>query len=120
MLCLRQPFGGLPEDDGGGDLLGFLLGELAAPGDAGCGGGACTVVVVLQVAGRLLTLLFPVMPTGRNDVATQFTVHEQGVAIVTPRTTQVDLVNSLGSGKTAVVENIAVGLVLGSGGGSDV
>ena len=53
-------------------------------------------------------------------LARQLTVHEQRVAVVTPRTAEVELCHLVGDGDGAVVEDVAVGDILGCRGSSDV
>ena len=82
--------------------------------------GALAMVVVLEIAGGLLAMLLPVVPTFRTDVTAEVTVHEKRVAIVAPGTTQIDLRSYIVGNQTAVVEDIAEGLVLWGGGSRDV
>lgn len=47
-------------------------------------------------------------------------VHEERVAIVAPGASEIHLADAVGCREPAVVEHVAIGLVLGSGGGGDV
>ena len=93
-------------------LGGFFPGELAAPANTLLGVSARAAVVVLQIAGCLLTVFLPVMPAFGTDMTTQVAVHEQGVAVVAPGTTQITLAGSAASDELAVVKDIAERLVL--------
>ena len=104
----------------GGYLRGFFFCQLATPGNALSGRGSFATVVILQVAGRELAFFLPVMPALGTYLLAEVAVHEQRIAVITPRTTQIDLADTRGSGDAAVVEHIAVGLVLGRGGCGDV
>ena len=108
------------EDGGRGNLSSFLLSELVAPGNTLGSLGALATVIVLKVAGSLFAMLLPVVPTFRTDVAAEVTVHEERVAVVAPGTTQIDLRSYIVGNQTAVVENVAEGLVLWGGGSRDV
>ena len=108
------------EDLGRCNLLGFFLGELPTPGDALLGLGTGTTIVVFQVTGGLLPLLLPVMPAFRTDMSTQFAVHEEGVAIVAPGTSEVYLVDTGFRNEPTVVEDIAIGGIGRCGGCGDI
>ena len=104
----------------GSDGLGFFLGQLAAPGNTALGGCALASVVILHVAGCLLTVLLPVVPSLGTYLAGQVAIHEEGVAIVAPGASQINLRNTFGSRDATVVEHVAVGHVLRGGGCCDV
>ena len=53
-------------------------------------------------------------------MAPHLTVHEEGVAIVAPGTSEVDLVHAFGSNQPTMVEDITVRLVLRRRGRCDV
>ena len=108
------------EDLGRCDLLSLFLSELPTPGYALLGLGTGTAVVVFQVTGRLLALLLPVMPAFRTDMGTQVTVHEEGIAIVAPGTSEVHLVDTFLGNEPAIVEDIAIGGISRRGGRSDI
>ena len=92
--------------------LSLLLGELATPRDSFVGGSAFPLVVVLQIAGCLDCLRAPLVPALGQNLTGQFAIHEEGVAVVAPRTPQINLVN-IGIGRdAAVVEDVAVRNVL--------
>ena len=118
-----KPFGAT-EDGGGGDGGCFGSSELTAPADASLWVGTLAAVVVFLVADGVLlsgvVIVFPVLPTFANDVLAKVAVHEEGVGVSTPGTTEIDFVNTLVGCQPAVVEDIAVLDVLRSGGGSNV
>ena len=60
------------------------------------------------------------VPTFGSDVPRHIAMHEEGVAIVPPRTPQIDLIHSFSSDEVAPIEDVAVWLMLGSGGSCDV
>ena len=103
-----------------GNFLCLFLVQLSAPPYSACCVGTSSGVATLQIAGGLLAVLLPVVPTFRTDVGTKVAVHKEGVAIVAPRTAEIDLVNALVGSQAATVEDISVGLVLGCGGSCDV
>ena len=103
-----------------GNLFCFFFAELAGPGDAGLRIGAGASVIIFQVTGRLLAVLLPVVPSLWTDMGSEVAVHEEGIAVVAPGTTEIHLVNSLCSNQTTVVEHVAVSLFLRGGGGGDV
>ena len=65
-------------------------------------------------------MLLPVVPAFGTDMAAEVAVHEEGVAIVAPRTAEVDLRGFTVGDETAVVEDVAIGLILGGGGSRHV
>ena len=115
---------GATEDGGGGDGGCFGSSELTAPADASLWVGTLAAVVVFLVADGVLlsgvVIVFPVLPTCANDVLAKVAVHEEGVGVSTPGTTEIDFVNTLVGCQPAVVEDIAVLDVLRCGGGGDV
>lgn len=93
-------------------LCGLLLGQLAAPCHAFVGLGPFAAVVVLKVAGGLLAVLLPVVPSFGAYVRAKFAVHEQRVAIVAPWAAQVNLSGFWFCREAAVVEHVAVFYIL--------
>ena len=100
--------------------MGFLLGKLSAPADALAGVGSFASVVVLHIAGGLLTFLLPVVPALWTDGLRQFTIHKERIAIVAPRTAEIYLGSFRGGGDGTVVEDIAVSYVLRCRGSGDI
>lgn len=92
--------------------LSLFLSELATPRDTLVGSSTITSVVVLQIAGSLDGLRAPLVPALRQNLTGQFAIHEEGIAIVAPRTSQINLVNIGISCDTAVVKDVAVRNVL--------
>ena len=79
------------------------------------------MVVILAVAcSRLILRIAPVVPSYGQDMLAELTVHEQGVGVWTPRTTEIYLADSLCCDNLAAVEHITVFHVLRSGSGGDV
>ena len=115
-----EPAGGEGEYGGEGDALGLFWGEAVRPADAIGGVGTVSMVVVFVVAGGGLTLRFPVVPSFGTDMASHLTVHEEGVAIITPWPSEIDAVHTRGGDEPAVVEHISVGLVAWGGCRGDV
>ena len=68
----------------------------------------------------MLALLFPVMPALRTYLRGQLAVHEQGIAIVAPGTTEIDFRGLGRTGDGAIIKDVPVHYTLGGGGGSDV
>ena len=69
------PAVGTVEDGGWSCFCGLGLGELAAPRYALLCLSALAAVVVLKIAGSMLALLLPVVPTLRTNVSTHLAVH---------------------------------------------
>ena len=95
------------------DSFCFFLGELSAPGYALVCCSALTGILELQIAGCLFALFLPVVPSLRTDLPGQVAMHEEGVAIITPWATQIDLLYIVCSRDGALVEDIAEGDMLG-------
>ena len=102
------------------NLLGFLLRQLSTPAYTLVLNGTFTAVVILHVSGCLYGLWTPLMPALWTYLLREFAIHEQGIAIVAPRTTQIDLIHIVGSRDTTVVEDVSVGHILRCRGCSDV
>lgn len=80
-----------------------------------------TIVLVFAVLGSFFILrVAPVVPTCRCDVAAHLAIHEEGLGVWAPRTTQIYLVNTHISCQLALVEDIAVFLTSRAGCGCDV
>ena len=95
------------------DSFCFFLGELSAPGYALVCCSALACVLELQIAGCLFALFLPVMPSLRANLFGQATMHEQGVTVIAPGATQIDLLHIVCSRDGALVEDIAEGDMLG-------
>lgn len=94
------------------NLCGLLLSELSAPNHARRSIGPRSVVLIFGVAGGLLVVsVIPIVPSGRDDVASQRAVHEQRVGVRSPRPTEIDLGDALSSRQLATVEHVAVSRV---------
>ena len=115
-----EPGGGEGEYGGEGDALGLFWGEAVRPVDAMGGVGTVSMVVVFVVTGGGLALRFPVVPSFGTDMASHLTVHEEGVAIITPWSAKIDAVHTRCGDEPAVVEHISVGLVAWGGCRGDV
>ncbi len=46
-------------------------------------------------------------------MAPQLTIHKERIAVVSPRTTQIDLVHTFCSNQATIVEDISIRLILG-------
>jgi hypothetical protein len=115
-----EPAGGEGEYGGESDAPGLFWGEAVRPADAMGGVGTVSMVVVFVVAGGGLALRFPVVPSFGTDVASHLTVHEEGVAIITPWSAKIDAVHTRGGDEPAVVEHISIELVAWGGCRGDV
>ena len=97
----------LKSEDG---LTGYLpclfLCKLAALPHSTGDVGTFALVAKLHVAGGLLA-----MPSFRTDVVAKIAVHEKCMTIVTPRTTEIYFADTVSCRQSAVVEDIAVGLI---------
>jgi hypothetical protein len=89
----------------------LFLGKLAAPPHSTGDVSTFALVAKLHVAGGLLAMLFPMMPSFRTDVVAKIAVHEKCMTIVTPRTTEIYFADTVSCRQSAVVEDIAVGLI---------
>ena len=89
-------------------LFSFFLGELMAPGYAFVDGSAIACILELQIAGCLLALFLPVVPTFGMYLLGQGAMHEQRVAIVAPGATQIDFRYIISCSYRALVEEAAV------------
>ena len=104
--------------------LSLFLCQLPCPGCAFCLRGAFSAVVILIIACcQLIVLIPPVVPSGRGDVASEVTVHEEGVGVWSPWASEVAFVDSLTAialgrlaafkaSYRAVVEDISVSDIL--------
>jgi hypothetical protein len=79
---------------------------LAAPPHSTGDVGTFALVAKLHVAGGLLA-----MPSFRTDVVAKIAVYEKCMTIVTPRTTEIYFADTVICRQSAVVEDIAVGLI---------
>jgi hypothetical protein len=84
---------------------------LAAPPHSTGDVSTFALVAILHVAGSLLAMIFPVMPPFRTDMVAKMAVHKKGMTIVTPRTTEIYFADTVICRQSAVVEDIAVGLI---------
>ena len=65
-------------------------------------------------------MFLPMVPTFGTDMAAKFTIHEERISVVAPRTAKINQVYTLCCRQPAMIEYIAEGLILRSGGSCDV
>ena len=104
----------------GGYLRSLFFCQLATPRHALAGGGTFALVVVLHIAGCLDGFRAPLVPSLGAYLARQIAIHKQRIAVVTPGTAEINLVDIGGTGDGALVEDIAVSHLLGRRGRRDV
>ena len=107
ILC-RRPSIGSAEHVFESHLLGFLFVQLPAPPHPFRGVGTVASVFKLQITSRLLALFLPVVPSLGTNQLWKRAMHEERIAIVTPRTAKVDFLHILSGSDGAVVEHIAI------------
>ena len=91
----------------------LFLCELPAPPYPLTGSGTRTDILELHIAGSTLALFLPVMPAFRAYLLGQAAMHEQRIAIVAPRASQIDFIYIGGRSNGALVEHIAIEAALG-------
>ena len=103
-----------------GNLRGLFLCQLATPCDTLVCGSALARIVILHVAGSLHSLRTPLVPTLWTNLTGQLAVHEQRIAVVAPRTSEIDLVDTLVAADTTIIKYVPVRDVLWCRGSSDI
>ena len=98
----------------------LFLSELTTPSHTLTGACTLATIVVLHVTGSLLTLFLPVVPSFRTNLAGQFAVHKEGIAIIAPRTPQINFRDMCIASNAAMIKHITVGYILWCRGSRDV